>query len=58
MDFAGIGVRIMEISHRVKRSKSCTEAQADAIALTGFLQEYAVVSSAAVQCFSICHWFR
>ena len=45
MDFAGIGVSIMEISHRDKAfEKVVTEAQADALALTGLsAEEYAVV---------------
>ena len=45
MDFAGIGVSIMEISHRDKAfEKVVTEAQADALALTGLsADEYAVV---------------
>ena len=45
LDFAGIGVSIMEISHRDKAfEKVVTEAQADALALTGLsAEEYAVV---------------
>ena len=45
MDFAGIGVSIMEISHRDKAfEKVVTEAQADALTLTGLsAEEYAVV---------------
>jgi phosphoserine aminotransferase len=45
MDFAGLGVSIMEISHRDKAfEKVVTEAQADALALMGLTaDEYAVV---------------
>jgi phosphoserine aminotransferase len=45
MDFGGLGVSIMEISHRDKSfEKVVTEAQADALALTGLsADEYAVV---------------
>jgi phosphoserine aminotransferase len=45
MDFAGIGVSIMEISHRDKAfEKVVTEAQADALTLMGLsADEYAVV---------------
>ncbi|MGD0590703.1 MAG: 3-phosphoserine/phosphohydroxythreonine transaminase [Bacteroidota bacterium] len=45
MDFAGLGVSIMEISHRDKTfEKVVTEAQADALALLGLsADEYAVV---------------
>jgi phosphoserine aminotransferase len=45
MDFAGLGVSIMEISHRDKTfEKVVTEAQADALALMGLsADEYAVV---------------
>ena len=45
MDFAGIGVSIMEISHRDKAfEKVVVEAQADALALTGLsADEYAVI---------------
>jgi phosphoserine aminotransferase len=45
MDFAGLGVSIMEISHRDKAfEKVVTEAQADALALMGLsAEEYAVV---------------
>jgi len=44
MDFAGLGVSIMEISHRDKAfEKVVTEAQADALALLGLsAEEYAV----------------
>jgi phosphoserine aminotransferase len=45
MDFSGLGVSIMEISHRDKAfEKVVTEAQADALALMGLsADEYAVV---------------
>jgi phosphoserine aminotransferase len=45
MDFAGLGVSIMEISHRDKTfEKVVTDAQADALALMGLsADEYAVV---------------